>query len=381
MYAIKTLIVSFFNFHVLLSVQNVIKQQSFIDYQVTYEMSLIYVFQQYVYLIAMSSKKSSSTLLDESRSLELLEVNYDSDQESDSDDSHYQARSSKSCPRSCTCEEYVKIKKSSSKSVTFGKKHCWDSDEMSTRRQKLELMLSRTQVEEANVMERHNELQARFDRVEAVLDALLHYIDCVKLEIGSSYRLCHLVNNLVVNEKSAFVTDSLMQLIKKLCVETPFDENGATKTKIYETLNATKDLEGLFEKYESRRRDFNTGLLNFKILLENMNLSKKQLDRLQRQFDTVLLNYQHSRCLLDQELPYLTDKRMSVLVECFGEMSADLQGVASNRSDLAGLFGGLEEALKVNNEPKAIRDSDKSVSCSAKLKRCKCFSSDEVPPE
>lgn len=329
----------------------------------------------------MSSKKSSSTLLDEQRSVELLEVDYDSDRESDSDDSHYQARTSKSCPRSCTCEEYVKIKKSSSKSVTFGKKHCWDSDELSTRRQKLELMLSRTQVEEANVMERHNELQTRFDRVEAVLDALLHYIDCIKLEIGSSYRLCHLINNLVVNEKSAVVTDSLIQLIKKLCVDTAFDENNATKTKIYETLNATKDLEGLFEKYESRRRDFNTGLLNFKILLENMNLSKKQLDRLQRQFDNVLLNYQHSRCLLDQELPYLTDKRMNVLVECFGELSADLQKVSSNRQDLSGLFGGLEEALKVKNELKAIKDTDKSVSCSAKLRRCSCCLDSDLQPE
>lgn len=329
----------------------------------------------------MSSKKSSSTLLDEPRSVELLEVNYDSDQETDSDESHYQARTSKSCPRSCTCEEYVKIKKSSSKSVTFGKKHCWDSDELSTRRQKLELMLSRTQVEEANVMERHNELQTRFDRVEAVLDALLHYIDCIKLEIGSSYRLCHLINNLVVNEKSALVTDSLIQLIKKLCVDTVFDENNATKTKIYETLNATKDLEGLFEKYESRRRDFNTGLLNFKILLENMNLSKKQLDRLQRQFDNVLLNYQHSRCLLDQELPCLTDKRMNVLVECFGELSGDLQKVSSHRQDLSGLFGGLEEALKVNSDLKAIKDGDKSVGCSVKLRRCSCCSDNDLQPE
>lgn len=314
--------------------------------------------------------------------MELLELNYDSDRESDSDDSHYQARTSKSCPRSCTCEEYVKIKKSSSKSVTFGKKHCWDSDELSTRRQKLELMLSRTQVEEANVMERHNELQARFDRVEAVLDALLHYIDCVKLEIGSSYRLCHLINNLVANEKSAVVSDSLIQVIKKLCVDTTFDESSATKTKIYETLNATKELEGLFEKYESRRRDFNTGLLNFKILLENMNLSKKQLERLQRQFDNVLLNYQHSRHVLDEELPYLTNKRIDVLVECFGDLSTDLQKVASNRHDVAGLFGGLKEALKISSDLKAIKDSDSdSVGCSVKLRRCSCCLDETVRPE
>lgn len=313
----------------------------------------------------MSSKKSSSTFLDDSRSLSLLEVNDDSDRETESDDGHYQRRTSKSCPRSCTCEEYVKIKQSSSKSVTFGKKHCWDTDELSTRRQKLELMLSRTQVEEASVMERHNELQARFERVEAVLDALLHYIDCIKLEIGSSYRLCHLINNLVVNEKSAVVKDSLIQLIKKLCNEIGFDENSAIKTKIYESLNASKELEGLFEKFESTRRDFNTGLLNFKILLENMNLSKKQLERLQRQFDSVLLNYQHSRCLLDQELPFITEAHMNVVVDSLSELSNDLLKVISHRKDLAGLFGGLQDVFK--GTTLAIKDGS-----SSKLQWCSC---------
>lgn len=326
----------------------------------------------------MSGKKSSSTLLDDPRSLELLEVTYDSDVESDSDDGDCRPRTR---PRSCTCEEYVKIKKSSSRSVTFGKKHCWDADELATKRQKLEMMLSRTQAEEASVMERHNELQGRFDRVEAVLDALLHHIDCVKLEIGSSYRLCHLINSLVVNEKSAVVTDSLIQIIRKLCADSTFDENAATKTKIYEALSATKELEGLFEKYDSRKRDFNTGLLNFKILLENMSLSKKQLEKLQRQFDTVLLNYQHSRCLLDQELPFVTNRRMQVLVDCFGEMSSDLLKVASRRHDLAGLFGGLEEAFKNSSELKALKDGENSVRTLSKTRRCNCCQDDETQPE
>lgn len=328
----------------------------------------------------MSSKKSSSTLLDDPRSLALLEVNYDSDRETDSDDSHYQARTSKSCSSSCTCEEYVKIKKSSSKSVTFGKKHCWDSDELSTRRQKLELMLSRTQVEEAGVMERHNVLQTRFNRVEAVLDALLHYIDCIKLEIGSSYRLCHLINNLVINEKSAVVKDSLIQLVKKLCVDTGFDGSGAIKTKIYESLNATKELEGLFEKYECTKRDFNTGLLNFKILLENMNLSKKQLERLQRQFDSVLLNYQHSRCVLDQELPFITETRMQVLIECLGELSNDLSKVATHRKDLIGLFGGLQEVLRSSNSVNPTMNGVNSLRSSI-VRRCSCNTDNQMQPQ
>lgn len=221
----------------------------------------------------------------------------------------------------------------------------------------------------------------RFDRVESVLDALLHYIDCLKLEIGSSYRLCHLINNLIVNEKSAIVTDSLTQLTKKLCSpEITLEETSTCKTKIYESLTSTKDIEHLFETYHSRKRDFNTGLLNFKILLENMNLGERQLDRLQRQFDNVFLNYQHSRCLLDQELPYATSQRMRVMVECFEHLSGDLRKVVSNRRDLAGLLGGLHEALKGGAEAQAIKGCDSSASCNSKSSHCNCYDDEQMPP-
>lgn len=301
----------------------------------------------------MNRKLSRTQLIPEdphAKALVKLECVSPEESESDTDPECYQPKTSKPCPRNCTCEEYVKIKKSSSKSVTFGKKHFWDPDELSARRQKLELMLSRTQIEESHSMERHNELQGRFDRIEGVLEALLHYIDCIKLEMNSSYRLCQLLNGLVVNERSIVVTDSLSQLIRKLCDGSKCDEISAVKTKIYNALDVTKDMETLFEDYSCRKRDFNTGLLNFKILLENMNLSMKELDSLQRQFEDVLLAYQHSRCMVDQELPRATATKLRVLLECFAELATDLSKIASNRPDLASLFRSVESCLANGNE-------------------------------
>lgn len=301
----------------------------------------------------MNRKLSRTQLIPEERHAKaLVKVECTSPEESDSetDPENYQPRTSKRCPKSCTCEEYVKIKKSSSKSVTFGKKHFWDPDELSARRQKLELMLSRTQIQESQCMERHNELQTRFDRVEAVLEALLHHIDCVKLEMDSSYRVCQLLNGLLVNERSMVVTETTSHLIRKLCDTNKFDETNAIKSKIYNALEATKEMEHLFDDYSGRKRDFNTGLLNFKILLENMNLSMKELDSLQHQFDDVLLAYQHSRCMVDQELPRLTSTKLSVLLECIAELSTDLSKIVSNRSDLASLFRSVESCLGNSSE-------------------------------
>lgn len=301
----------------------------------------------------MNRKVSRTQLIPEEHHTKAV-VNVDcaspGESDSDTDPECYQPRTSKQCPKNCTCEEYVKIKKSSSKSVTFGKKHFWDPDVLSARRQKLELMLSHTQIQESQSMERHNDLQARFDRIEGVLEALLHYIDCIKLEMRSSYRLCQLLNSLVVNERSIVVTESLSQLIRKLCDTSKFDETNAMKAKIYSALEASKEMEHLFDDYNSRKRDFNTGLLNFKILLENMNLSMKELDGLQHQFDDVLLAYQHSRCLVDQELPRVTSTKLSVLIECFAELATDLSKIVSNRSDLASLFRSVESCLGNNNE-------------------------------
>lgn len=269
---------------------------------------------------------------------------------SDTEADIYQARSSKSCPRNCTCEEYVRIKKRSSKSVTFSRKHLWDPDELLARRQKLELMLSRTQIEESHSVDHHNELQSRFDRIKAVLEGIVHYVDCVRLEVQSSHRLCKVLNDLVVNDAHFLVTDTLTSVIRKLLESTKFENTNSISTKIYSILDADKDLENLFDDYDCRKRDFNTGLLNFKILLENMNLNGKELQRLQCQFEDVLLKFQHSRCLLDQELPQVTDKRLQVLMECLGTLADDLESIANNRSDVLKLFKIMSGCKKSGNE-------------------------------
>lgn len=339
------------------------------------------IFTLPLYTHRMSRKLSRSQLLgDAHSSTALLKTSTSRDcSDSESEADCYHMRPSKSCPRSCSCEEYVKIKKSSSKSVTFGKKHKCDQEELATRRQKLEMMLSRIQMEEAQSMESHNELQMRFDRVEGVLEAVLNYVDCVRLETQAAHKLCRSLNGLIMNERAFTVTEAMTHVLKMLCEPNKLEDHASAKTKIYAALDSTRDLENLFDEYSLRKRDFNTGLLNFKMLLENMTLNHKELDRLQRQFDDVLLNFQHSRYMVDQELPRATACRLQVLAETMTSLGVDLEKTGENRADLVSLFSCLGGCLKGSREV-AETDDVRNPNGSTKCLQCSCSGSGSGEP-
>lgn len=64
----------------------------------------------------------------------------------------------------------MKIERSSSRSVTFGRRrqHRWDQDELSERRRRIEMMLARTQADESGAADRHDELQARLEAIKGL---------------------------------------------------------------------------------------------------------------------------------------------------------------------------------------------------------------------
>lgn len=64
-----------------------------------------------------------------------------------------------------------------------------------------------------------------------------------------------------------------------------------------------KDMCVLLDDHRDRRKDFFLASANFKNLLENSRLSVSQMEKLQRQHDRILKDFQQSRLLLDKELP------------------------------------------------------------------------------
>lgn len=181
--------------------------------------------------------------------------------------------------------DYISLKNKSSKCVTFSNEPTMEAEEAAVRRQKMELKLSNSRLEESLSVDRHRTLQNKYERTESILHALLQYIDCLNLELKASYHLCHELNDLVVNEKSLPLTEEISKLIKKLCEVKLVDEKCYVKNKIYEALEVDMDVENMATEYSKRKKDFNVATQNFRILLDTTHLNVLQIERLQRQYE------------------------------------------------------------------------------------------------
>lgn len=72
-----------------------------------------------------------------------------------------------------------------------------------------------------------------------------------------------------------------------------------------------KDMCALLDDHRDRRKDFFLASANFKNLLENSRLSVSQMEKLQRQHDKILKDFQQIRLLLDKELPKIINLYLS----------------------------------------------------------------------
>lgn len=243
----------------------------------------------------------------------------------------------------------MKPVKATVKNVTFSPRTAVDEDDISLRRQKLEFNLTNVQVEESLSTEFHKNLQRRYERVESTLDALSQYIDAVCLEMKACYRLCQQLNDLLVNEKSLDSGEPMAKLTNKVCTETDLSFHYQIKEKIFMILEDKGDFTNLLNEYNNRRTDFKVASQNFKILLDTANLNIKQMDKLQRQYDKILSNYQHSRYMLDKYIPEEISERISVLLNCLCEFGEDLQRMAAERTDMSQMFRHLHANMKISD--------------------------------
>ncbi|XP_029677312.1 uncharacterized protein LOC115244066 isoform X1 [Formica exsecta] len=82
-----------------------------------------------------------------------------------------------------------------------------------------------------------------------------------------------------------------------------------------------KDMCALLDDHRDRRKDFFLASANFKNLLENSRLSVSQMEKLQRQHDKILKDFQQIRLLLDKELPKIINLRLEALQKFFHKIA------------------------------------------------------------
>ncbi|XP_067207052.1 uncharacterized protein [Linepithema humile] len=117
-----------------------------------------------------------------------------------------------------------------------------------------------------------------------------------------------------------------------------------------------KNMCAPLDDYGDRKKDFFLASANFKSLLENSRLSVSQMEKLQRQYDTILKDFQQSRRLLDAELPKIIDSRLEALRQIFDNV-AELYNNMDYNMHTANLF----KLIAVNLRQIAPDFSEKAI--------------------
>lgn len=189
------------------------------------------------------------------------------------------------------------------------------------------------------------QLTESYNLVEVIMEHVLNHIDCVMLEIKSASRLSTWLNTYSVHEQC--VTEQIAPTLKRLNENYDLSTFEGFKAKLLTILNDNNsNVKKLYNEFNDRQSNYKLALKNFKIILEILNVNEVSLRKLKQQFDEVLMDYQHCRCILDQELPYAIVERTKVLADCLTFLGAEYDRLADRRSDLGGLFKDV--GLKVH---------------------------------
>ncbi|KAJ8963382.1 hypothetical protein NQ318_018859 [Aromia moschata] len=256
-------------------------------------------------------------------------------------------------------EHCISINKKTSKSVL--RFYC-EEDAFNRRFEDIKMELASVQVEESVASEQHKALCEKYDLLETLLEHILQHIDCLTLEIKSSNRLSLLLNTFAIHENR--ITEKISDSLKKMCERPDFDILEEIKTKLIIALNNCDNIKQLRLECEQRRNDYNLAMKNFKIILEVMDINDKSLNKLKQQFDDVLTNYQHCRCILSREMPFVLEERRKILEECLSVGGIEFEE-----------WGGSQVGTGESNEESGNVTNSRQLDAFESLEIMKCNSS------
>lgn len=222
-------------------------------------------------------------------------------------------------------------------------------DELITRRQNLDLKLANTQFEETIKMNHHQMIMIKLHRLESILQTLIQYIDSIRLEEKYSVKICEELDHILTNDASGNITEPVLKLVQSLPEKRSSKELSFLQHKIYKCLSKSKTVHDLDFEYNNRKKDYILATQNYRLLLQNGHLSEKQLNHLQKQYEGILVNFEHSLCLLQEEVPHCMKGFVSVLLESFKMLSDGLLKGNELRGDVSSLLKLLSNSLLVGD--------------------------------
>ncbi|KAL3288230.1 hypothetical protein HHI36_002679 [Cryptolaemus montrouzieri] len=243
-------------------------------------------------------------------------------------------------------EESIRIKKTLSKTVTFSRKLSCSSQVYLREIDATEATLLEIQCEESKEYEHFASLWKECELLEQIFQHFIQYLDCVKLEMKTTNRLSVLLNTLTLRENC--LTENMSKNLKDLCQEPNLGVWNDLSSNIYSIMENFDSIREFKRKFEDDKNNYEIALKNFKMVLEFMSINLKDLEKLKKQFEKVLWDYQHSRCLLMKNMMQLKRDSMEFLGTVSGNIGKKNEDSMALRSQLGYLLGDLENAIDSN---------------------------------
>ncbi|XP_046827786.1 uncharacterized protein LOC124428122 isoform X3 [Vespa crabro] len=228
----------------------------------------------------------------------------------------------------CLCQDHYNKKKKSTKYLIN------DDIKRSSRlrsqrtRENMELRLIGSQVEEALGDDRQAVLIQQLDLVSNALEALIHFVQSLQVTNLAVQRTID-IGHLLINNRSSLTDNSTslkfltghIQQVENLTANDLYINIYSYNDWIYQienkkkfrssflqdlkehclkSMTMSKQLRILLEEHKSRKEDFSIAAKNFQNFLNKSKLSSSQLEKLRRQYDIILEDYQESKQILDK---------------------------------------------------------------------------------
>lgn len=178
------------------------------------------------------------------------------------------------------------------------------------------------------------------------MEYLLTLIDCTSLEIKASTRVVSALNTYSI--KNQHIDGKTSLSFKRLMEHHDMTTLDCFKDKLLLMLNDNSAIKNVYAEFEERHSNYKLALKNFKIILEILNVNDESLRKLKQQFGAVLTDFQHCRCILDQQLPFAIAERTEVLAECLICLGNECDTLADKKKSLGVLFKDIGRKVNEN---------------------------------
>ncbi|KAK9892146.1 hypothetical protein WA026_018345 [Henosepilachna vigintioctopunctata] len=245
-------------------------------------------------------------------------------------------------------EERIKIRKSHSRTITLSRRSSRSSDACLREIRATESNLLEIQIEESKEYEYFSSLWKDCEWLEEIFRHIIQYVDCVKLQTKATNRLSIAFNNLILRENC--LTEKMSGALRDLCCDPVIDPWNNIKTNIYDFMKTFEQIKDHRSKFDEDKNNYEIAMKNFKTVLEVMNISMKELDKLMNQFEQVLWQYQHSRCLLIRNMQETKEIGLRFLGNVCGLMNRENKATEVRGVKFNDLLENLEKIFDIGKQ-------------------------------